>query len=264
MKKLLTLLFCLFLIISVNASHSTLTTNISGSTGGALIAHSSHDTESSGASLGFITGNENWQQNTAGSHIVTLGDAQYRETTKINNQYRNTYDINNELLYNGGAAVGNQYTMTDVKSYIPDIECTAGSIPTADSYIGPNGTQISDGQNPSHQTVVVEYSGTMAGGGRYKTGGIVDDVNLTTMMRAEGSYGGVSANYYDIVEAGFNSSGADVNFRKEDWGHYSAYSVNESGYYLPFDLEHKDYSNPFETTTNVSFGNETNKTVNQT
>lgn len=256
--KLLTLLFCLFLIIAVDASQSTLTTVIDGAKGGALIAHSSHETESSGASLGFITGNENWQQNTAGSHVVTLGDAQYTESTKINNQYRNTYDINNELLYNGQAAVGNQYTVTDNKAYIPDLECTAGSVPNADSYVGPNGTQIVNGQNPSHQSVGVQYSGTMAGGGRYKTGGAVDDTNLTTMVRSEGAYGGVSADYYDVVEAGFNNSAPDINFRKSDYGHYAARDYNNSGYYLPFDLVHKDYST-------ITFGNETNKTVvNQT
>lgn len=263
MKKLLTLLFCLFLICAVNASQSTITTNIDGMTGGALIAHASHETESSGNSLGFITGNENWQQNTAGSHVVALGDSQYSESAKINNKYRNTYDIKNELIYNGGAAIGNQYTVTDNKAYIPDLECTAGSVPNADSYVGPNGTQIVNGQNPSHQSVSVRYSGTTAGGGRYKTGSVVDDANLTTSIRAEGAYGGVSVDYSDIVEAGFNNSAPEVNFRKIDYGHYSAYSHNGSGYYLPFDLVHKDYSNPFETSS-ISFGNEANQTINQT
>lgn len=259
MKKLLTLLLCLFVVCAVNASQSTITTNIDGMTGGALIIKNSHETESSGNSLGFITGNENWQQNTAGSHIVTLGDAQYTETTKINNQYRNTYDIKNELLYNGQAALGNQYTMTDNKEYIPELECTAGDIPSG-AEVGPNGTLITTGQNPSYQSVSVEYSGTTAGGGRYKTGGVVDDANLTTSMRAEGAFGGVSANYIDISEAGFNSSSNEMNFEKKDYGHYSAMSFNGSGYYLPFDLEHKDYSDPFETVVNTSVNESVNLT----
>lgn len=247
MIKLLTLLLTIIIVISnVSASTATIKATVDGATGGALIVHNSHSTESSGADLGFISGNENYQQNTAGTHIVTLGNSQYSEVTKINNQYRNTYDISNELLYSGQAALGNQYSMTDNKAYIPELECNAGNMPYGAS-VGPNGTLITDSQNPSYQSTTVQYSGTTAGGGRYKTGGVVDDANLTTSMRAEGNLGGVSVNYFDTVEAGFNSSSNEMNFRKQDYGHYSAYDYNGSGYYLPFDFEHKDYSNVFET-----------------
>jgi len=273
-------LIALLIVAPVSAIEGSQLNVTIGGGGGAFITHGDHYSEASGASLGFITGNENYQYQAAGTHIVTLGGTSYAETDKYDNRIKNTVNVKNELIYDSQAVVDNTYALVDNRAYIPDMECTAGNLPTAGSNVGPNGTLIVEGQTPSYQSVEVHYDGAMAGGGKYRTNGVIDDSNLTSSMRAVsyGDAGSVTANYAVTAEAGYNSSNNDVNFRKQDYGHTTWIARDNMTYEAEFDLEYKDYSKALqasEETSNssivvgnetIAFGNETvtNATVTNT
>ena len=122
--------FCIvaFLIVAlvypVNGEYQAATTiiKVEGTTG-ATIANTCYNVETSGGSLGFITGGENYNTQSAGSHIVTLGDSSYTDTTVANNRVKNTYTRQNNLTFEDGAVASNTYSMTDNKVNIPDEEC---------------------------------------------------------------------------------------------------------------------------------------------
>ena len=245
LTAILSLITFAIIVCPVNASISNMTVNIWG-TAGSFITHSDHEVTSAGNDIGFITGNENYQYQSAGTHIVTLGGTKYAEKVVTDQRLKNTYDGKNELIYESGAAIDNTYVMIDNKAYIPEAICDAGEVPNPTGETTINGTAI-DGQMPSYQSVEVHYEGTTADGGRYKSGGVINDANITTSMRAEGNSGGISANYMTTAQAGFNKETNELNFEKKDYSHTTWSGSSESGYDASFDLDWKDYSTPFET-----------------
>lgn len=208
------------------------------------MVHSDHFGEASGNDLGFITGGENYNSYAAGTHIVSQGWTTYTEKTKSNSTVVNTYDGKNELSTSGTAVVGNTYAMEDNKVNIPDVVCDAGAGASTATVTAEG--MVVEGQYPSHQGAEVQYSGVIANGGRYKTGGVINDANLTTSMRAEANAGGVGEWHSTFSEAGFDKSKPTKNYEQYEYGHTGWYDMNQTGYEAAFDMEYKDHSTPFE------------------
>ncbi len=254
--------FIAILCYPVNASPSTVSLKVE-STRGSVISHTDFQSEASGTDLGFITGGENYNSITSGTHVVTLGNSQYTDYNTADSRIRNTFIRENSLTYENAAIGSTTYTMTDNKANIPDEECDAAGTYSGQN-IGTNGTII-EGQYPSHQTTETRFDVAGSYGGEYKTSGTIDDVNLTASMRVQGNAGGASS-YYDYhVEAGFNKDSPTMNFEKSGYGHYSTYDSNLSGYKQAFEYDYTSHDQPFETienATRMSIGG--NETVNLT
>ena len=217
--------------------------------GGAVTDHTVDTWTATSGNAGFLTGGDNWNEGNAASRVVTLGYSKYNIDTKTNNRIKNTYSGDTSLTVDGAAVAENSYHMEDNKVNIPDELCTGGQ--TTPDIIASNGTVI-EGQTPSHQSYDMRHTMLVGDGGEYESTGVVNDVNTSTSLRAEGNTGGVYA-YYDISsEAGFNKSSTAMNFDKEKYGHKKAVDLNQSGFSAALDSEYTDHSKPFETVTNLS------------
>lgn len=231
------------------AGESKVTVNVE-STRGATISHTDFQSEASGADLGFITGGENYNSISSGSHVVTLGSSTYKDKTVADSRIKNTYTRKNELTFEDAAVGSTTYSMTDNKANIPDEECDAAGTYNGQN-IGTNGTII-EGQYPSHQTATAMFDIAGSYGGEYSTSGTLNDVNLTASMRAQGNAGGATSYYGYHVEAGFNKDSPTMNFEKSGYGHYSTYDNNLSGYKQAFEYDYTSHDQPFETLDNVT------------
>jgi hypothetical protein len=255
-------LFLLSLLVSVAtpSSPSTSTMTIASVGSGGISLHSDRQGQSSAVDLGVITGGENYHEWTAGSQIVTgPGYTSYSEKTKENSQYQSTYDSQNSLVYEGGAAISNTYTMTDNKPNVADVQCTAGDIGGEGDGVTATG-EIINGQLPSQQGVEVRYDG-IGVNGRYKSAAVIEDVNFTTSMRAEGDLGSITTYHSSLAQAGFDKNTTDMNYEVSNYGHISAYGSENGSYSQAFDWEWLDHSVPFETNeTVISTINQTNQT----
>ena len=252
MYKLLTILFIIiiatFAIDHAVATDSTIKATVGGY-GGAISEHSDSTKRISGSSLGFITGGANYYEENIGNQMVALGDASYSESMTSNDRIKPTTDVSRELIYTSQAATDTNYALTVNKAAIPDAECNGGQSTPA---IMDSEGNVIEGQKPSYQSVNVALGGLGADGGRYKDSGVINDANLTVSSRAEGNTGMFIANTFITAEAGFNSSSNDMNYDHSINSHSVRASFNKTGYYLPYDLEYTDHSEPLETIKNVT------------
>jgi hypothetical protein len=254
MKYILILL--LFLIIPVFAEDSSMILKINGSAG-AVIIHSDMKSDVWAGNDGFITNGENWNSESYGRQVVTLGDTEYYSLTKNRNDIKNTFDSKQIIDYKDAAVIGSSASMSDNRVNIPDVQCSGG-VASAD-ILSSNGTVIV-GQNPSQQSVTLENSDIGFGGGTYKDGVVIDDTNITMSVRAESEHGGLISDITTDSEYGFNKSSSMKNFDQETDTHLGFYDINESGYSGGYDFEWTGHENPFKIAKNSTRLRSTNTT----
>jgi len=260
MNKFIVIICTFLLIAPVIATESQSNIKIGGSAG-AFITNSDRSSTVSSGSVGFMTGGENWNEQTAGTRIVTLGLTKYQEKTVTNNKIENSLISNTEIEYDNGAAIDQTFTMTDNKANIPDIMCDAGQNQPTTS-MGANGSTIIEGQTPAYQSTEAHYSSIGAQAGRYKTGAVIDDANMSTAMRAQSNGGGTTATVTTKVMTGFNKSSDVMNFEKDERSHTAWFDYGESGFDASIDTDWTDHSKSFMTKSNSSVV--ANRTVNET
>jgi hypothetical protein len=266
MKSLV--LFLVLLLIPVIAASAISEVSVTLQGNGGVIANSDRTWEASSTSLGFVTGGSNYNAGTASSHTLTgPGTSYYEENTKVDHTYDNLIDSNKYLEYDGNGLSWDMYHMTDIRANISPMDCATGVIASAeieniaeDDETGATAEMIVAGQNPSHQEVTVSSS-VSGQASRYEVDVVIDDVNLTSSVRAEGV-----GNFIETIRtkamAGFSSETTDLNFQKRERMTFAGFSNKTDPYYgAAVDFRWRDHSNPFDaarTTVTV------NETVNAT
>lgn len=238
---------------------------------GGIIANSDRYWETSSTDLGFITGGTNYNSGTAISHTVTgPGYSTYTEHTKTENRNRNVLDSSTAIDYAGNGISWNMYHVEDYKANVSDIDCTAGVIATVvDAIVDPTDptSSLVEGSTPSHQRATAAYA-AFGQRARYEVDAVIDDTDMTTSARAEGGVGGFTAFLTSNVEAGFNKTSAELNFRKGERMIFSAFGDNDTeGFGAAIDWEWTDHSTPFEQGMNYTVNSTVpvlNETVNAT
>jgi len=224
----LLLIVCIFVPV---LSDSTSSLDISG-VSGTLIATDTFDTK--------VQAENSFNAESGHRVMIMLGPSYTKTNQSSNSKYHNTMDSSDYVEYDEVALVSDRYSMEDQKAV--GIGYTAN---------------LEDNQTPSYQAVSDEFVQMGSGGGRYKSASIIDDANITTSMRSEGTTGFVSEKHSALSGAGFSPDSNDmINFEKSEYGKRIWGSKNGTGWTdVAFDRKWTDHSKPI-----MSFGNSTNAT----